>query len=708
MTTTPSTLKRLFVGPDAKYAQTGVDEDILRVAGRSGDLIKATSDEDDGDSITLTGAVAIKGGGDFNVRAYGARGDGTTDDLAAINAAIVAANASTYGGQVYIPPGTYRISMTGLTGAIRPKSNVYLVGAGRGLTTLLIDDSGGGTDGLGNNINNGSTYDALDNFHVRGITFRGRADISRTGSPKAQLIRIKGRNLSFEDCEFIYSRNMGIVITQSQRVTIRKCRVFRTISDGIAVWDSSDVLISDNDITQANDDAISAHTNDSLPAPTRSGVTIVDNRITESQGIAVLGLKSVVISGNVLRRIMGSGMRVRAPGTDVQGQTPAFSCQIKNNIINDVFLRSEPNPRNAGQYYIVVSGGVRRANGGAVPPGEVDPATGTAVSLYGTNGTGTLYANETGSSGAPAPAGYAIDIVGNHLIRTLPSVTAVSQWGYDSSSAGLWVGDNGDGTGYYNGAISEAALSTNGVEIDPALWDSCISFNTIRTGGAYGIRFRATETVGNLDFAGLRIEGNKISNVSTSCIHGPTTTTKQRIWILNNELDGDPFQTHANRKTSGGRDGSWLVQANGPCGIYFQTTSGSLVEGNHFRNLADTLANAGSTNPGVVRNNYTYSEPSALGFSTSNKGVGTIYRTGINGQYLHIHEDCTPTSATYGQILSNPLVAASAIPSAGTYVVGHFVYNTAPAASGYLGWSRLTTGSAHVLNTDWKVVGAIV
>ncbi|WCD44090.1 hypothetical protein Kuura_012 [Caulobacter phage Kuura] len=47
---------------------------------------------------------------------------------------------------------------------------------------------------------------------------------------------------------------------------------------------------------------------------------------------------------------------------------------------------------------------------------------------------------------------------------------------------------------------------------------------------------------------------------------------------------------------------------------------------------------------------------------------------------------------------------AASIPTAGSYVRGQFVWNTVPAISGgkvLLGWSRLTTGSAHVANTDW-------
>lgn len=47
----------------------------------------------------------------FNVRAFGAVGDGSTDDTAAIVAALAAANAAS-GGEVYCPRGTYKITAT--------------------------------------------------------------------------------------------------------------------------------------------------------------------------------------------------------------------------------------------------------------------------------------------------------------------------------------------------------------------------------------------------------------------------------------------------------------------------------------------------------------------------------------------------------------------------------------------------------------------
>src|SRR5882757_11466273 len=55
----------------------------------------------------------------FNVRAYGAKGDGATLDTAAINAAIDAA-AAAGGGTVYFPAGTYP------SFSIRLKSHITL------------------------------------------------------------------------------------------------------------------------------------------------------------------------------------------------------------------------------------------------------------------------------------------------------------------------------------------------------------------------------------------------------------------------------------------------------------------------------------------------------------------------------------------------------------------------------------------------------
>jgi Ca2+-binding RTX toxin-like protein len=110
----------------------------------------------------------------FNVRDFGAVGDGHTSDTAAIQAAIDAA-AEAGGGDVYIPAGTWTLTAAGkpADGALMLKSNVFIKGDGMGATVLkLADGSSQAVTGLIRSASGEATHD----FGVSNLTLDGNRD----------------------------------------------------------------------------------------------------------------------------------------------------------------------------------------------------------------------------------------------------------------------------------------------------------------------------------------------------------------------------------------------------------------------------------------------------------------------------------------------------------------------------------------------------
>jgi parallel beta-helix repeat protein len=116
-------------------------------------------------------ATPILSAGVFNVTTYGAKGDGVTDDTAAIHRARDAAGA---GGTVYFPAGTYAVSnvranLAGQLWQLDAAATLRLKPAGIGVLSLIADSvrvTGGHIDGNKANQAASGTCVGVDGQHV--------------------------------------------------------------------------------------------------------------------------------------------------------------------------------------------------------------------------------------------------------------------------------------------------------------------------------------------------------------------------------------------------------------------------------------------------------------------------------------------------------------------------------------------------------------
>ena len=286
----------------------------------------------------------------FDVRDFGAKGDGVTIDSDAINRAIDAA-AAAGGGTVIISGGTYA------SHSIRLKSHVGLY-LDQGAVLLAADTGGGrGYDpaepGPGNayqDFGHSHWHNSLiwgENVEDVSITGPGRIDgkglsrglggraedlDTRPGQANKAIALKRSRNVLLRDFTIFRGGHMAILLTGVDNVTIDNLTI-DTNRDGIDVDACRHVRISNVNVNTPNDDAIVLKSSFALGEP----------RATENVTIT----NSVVSGFDVGTVLDGTYGRTTTAAPDRDGPTGRIKFGTESNggfrnitISNVVFNRS--------------------------------------------------------------------------------------------------------------------------------------------------------------------------------------------------------------------------------------------------------------------------------------------------------------------------------------------------------------------------------
>ena len=182
-------------------------------------------------TVTITGSIAA-GDGVFNVKSFGAKGDNTTNDYAAVQAAVNAAVAAG-GGIVFFPVGLYKVSQS-----IELGSNITIRGSGRENTTLRTLNYGSGATFTGSYVLKGTDVEniVIEDLEIRGVSLDGSSSsaVFLTLDNNDNTAHIIIRNVLVND-----HAGDGIIINTPILCTFQNVKMRYCVGHGVKVFNGT-------------------------------------------------------------------------------------------------------------------------------------------------------------------------------------------------------------------------------------------------------------------------------------------------------------------------------------------------------------------------------------------------------------------------------------------------------------------------------------
>ncbi|GES59356.1 exo-beta-1,3-glucanase Exg0 [Aspergillus terreus] len=346
-------------------------------------------------NIKRQGTVAFGNNTDYkvyrNVKDYGATGDGSTDDTAAINKAIADGNRCGQGcdsstvtpALVYFPAGTYVVSKPIIqyyyTQMVGDALNLPVIKAAAGFTGMAVIDADPYTDDGSNwYTNQNNFFRAIRNFvidltampqgsgagihwqvgqatslqNIRFEMIKGGGDANKqqgifmdngSGGFMSDLTFNGGnygvflgnqqfttRNLTFNDCNTAIFMNWNWAWT-FKSLNINNCNVGLNMSNSPQNQTVGSVLILDSQLTNTPTGVVTAFTQNSIP--TGGGALILDNVDFSGSKAAVAGIdgNTILAGGSVVKNwVQGNTYR---PGNSVQKRAMRPSVEVVTETV---------------------------------------------------------------------------------------------------------------------------------------------------------------------------------------------------------------------------------------------------------------------------------------------------------------------------------------------------------------------------------------
>lgn len=618
----------------------------------------------------------------INVKDFGAKGDGVTNDTAAIQAAFDAAHEAG-GGCVYLPAGVYRKPHTG--GAWKMYSNTTMMGDGD--ASVIFYDA---TDAAGNpmlRVQNDATNVAFRAFRVKGTLEQYPNETNASVTIFGHYISgVRLESVTFENLRFF-----AFAMQYSEDVVITNCSFNSVLRDGVHFENSHNVRVANCSFYRVADDAVSISQTDNEGDDGKKHLSesfvITGNTFEASQGIQISGTKNVVISNNVMTRSLRRPIVIHNREMGNIYYTGIMNYLIEGNIILDTI-------------------GNRGGNTAILITNDQAPL-GTA------GNTSSPKAGDYSLSSSVALPIRNVRVVNNVVGWTLPTGVA-----YSSYERGLLldrVGNYSGGTaGFTDPTMNDDAYLCKAIVIEGAIHELEIANNHIYGSTSSGANWPAIAVdLGSVATGGLvvnaRIQGNTIKDwPSMRAI--AISNAANRVGIASIDISGNLFDLDPYFRNSGHTAANKWTAADKCTAVYAsmgtENKKYGTITGNTFKSCSQTVASGAMT---VYGNRVFFSPASGttgLDDKADNLGVRKVV---FQHSDEHVIIDGDPTSASYGAVLTMPLHQSSAMPTSGTYVFGDFVAYTGielvmvgSVKCRQTGWRRLKTGDSHVLGTDWR------